>query len=368
MSKARIRTESMVQRLSKKPISEGFELWDRGYLFGAIRLFQFKVENTPPFQVAPCLEALAMLLQQMGEDVDAQEQYTVAIEKYEMIQQPWNARYMKCCMTEIQGGPLAALAEVREVIRAADTHKEPSTWDEKTKAQIAKLYGYRAHLHWLTEDYAAGEADATRACELGWDRVHVGLFTLGCCQYELGNVDQASQTFLKATQKNSRYLAAFEQLIEIYKSQENYEKALEMITIALEIHPKCSLIRDRAYALSELKMNDEALQVLDEGITKPPNDETGDSTSQLHRAKAAVLADMTRYDEALACLDAALDLTPGDDAATRMKADINVLAAKAYLKKHQVPEFLDHLVGHVLRSRPHNPTQSMIDAIESNLV
>jgi tetratricopeptide (TPR) repeat protein len=364
----------MVQRLSKKPVSEAFDLWDKGYIFGAMRLFQFKVETSPPFQVAPCLEALATLLQQMGEDYDAQETFQLASEKFDMIQQPWSSRLMQCHIVEMTKGPDAALVEIAAAIKASDNDKSAKQKDEKTKSQIAKLYHYRAQLYFQAGKYPESEQDCGYACELGWDRVHLGFYTLGLCQKQKGLTTEATATFLKATQKNANYFPAYEELINVYKSSGDSRMALEFIAKAMEVHPKCSLLRDKAYSLSELKRNEEALKVLDEAIAKPPNDETeahmgaGESASQLYRAKAAVLADLSRFDDALVALNSALELTPGDEEATRMKADINMLAAKDYLKKYQVPEFLDSLVGHVLRSRPENPVQAMIDAIEGNLV
>ena len=50
------------KQLGRKPLSEGFELWDRDYMLGALRLFQCKLEVAPPFEVAACLDAVGDIL------------------------------------------------------------------------------------------------------------------------------------------------------------------------------------------------------------------------------------------------------------------------------------------------------------------
>src|SRR3989338_7765918 len=90
----RARTQSMAQRLAKQPLSEGFDLWDRGYILGAMRLFTFKAENAPPFQVGMILDAMGHLLCSLAEWEDAKENFNYAAEKYQLIQQPILAEIM----------------------------------------------------------------------------------------------------------------------------------------------------------------------------------------------------------------------------------------------------------------------------------
>eukprot|EP00760_Papus_ankaliazontas_P033892 PhM_4_TR6781/c0_g1_i1/m.96196 len=373
----RIRTESMVQRLSKKPVSEAFELWDRGYLLGAMRLFQFKVETSPPFQVAPCLEALATLLQQIGEDTDAAETFRVAQEKYDVIQQPWNAKLMAAHVTELApsgGGVDAALEQVDKIVTEIRADTNGAALDERTKMQLARAYYYRAQLRLLASCDGV-ESDCQEAIRLGWDRVHLAHYLLGVAYTtQEGKQLEAIAAFEAALDKMPTHVPSLAELILMHRQRGEHEKVLTCVATAAKVHPTCSLVRDHAFALSELGRNEEALDVLDAAVRDPPHEETeafagfGESAAVLHRAKAAIYGDMNEYDKALRELDRGLEHVPGDEEARAMRQDVSMLAAREYLKVHNVPEFLDSLVGHVLKDRPENPIQAMVDAIEGNLV
>ncbi|PHR11930.1 MAG: hypothetical protein COA40_09190, partial [Aequorivita sp.] len=175
MRAARVRTESMAQRLAKKPMSEGFELWDRGYHLGAMRLFIFKAETSPPFQLGPCLDAVGHLLLNLEEYADAKENFGYAAEKYELIQQPILAELMNVKGVEAMEGPASAVQRLQAYLSAADPNRGASAFDAKTKAGVARSFAYLAELYLKVDATAhAGQAiaDAEYAVSLGWDRVH----------------------------------------------------------------------------------------------------------------------------------------------------------------------------------------------------
>lgn len=339
MRAARVRTESMAQRLAKKPISEGFDLWDRGYHLGAMRLFIFKAETSPPFQLGPCLDAVGHLLLNLEEYADAKENFGYAAEKYELIQQPILAELMKIKGVEAMEGPMAALQQLNAFLVATDPNRGAASFDAKTKAGVARSFAYLAELYLKVDGatYAGNAiADAEYAVSLGWDRVHTGYVTLGEAKQTAGDSAGALAAFERALQLCPNYLLAYEHAVFAAKQLGDKEKALALLNSAIAVHPRSALIREKAFLLSDLKGDSEALQFLDELIPNPPPEETesvtiggGSTLSTLLKAKAAILADSGNFPAALEAAKKALDVNPGDEEAESIVADINRSAPTA---------------------------------------
>lgn len=332
MRAARVRTESMAQRLAKKPISEGFDLWDRGYNLGAMRLFIFKAETSPPFQLGPCLDAVGHLLLNLDEYSDAKENFGFAAEKYDLIQQPVLAELMKIKGVEAMEGPQAALPLLQTFMTATDPARSAAQFDAKTKAGVARSFAYLAELY-LKVDAAANAqqaaADAEYAVSLGWDRVHTGFVALGQAKQHSGDLAGALACFERALQLCPNYLLAYEHAIYCAKQLQDKAKALTLLDDAIRVHPRSTLIREKAFLISELGNDAEALQFLEQLIANPPPEETesvvvggGGTLATLLKAKAAILADGGRMEEALAAAKQALEVNPGDEEAESIVADI----------------------------------------------
>jgi len=312
---ARIRTESMAVKLSKQPISEGYALWDKGYVLGAMRLFIFKAESVPPFQLAGCLDAIAHLMMQVEEFEDAIENFTNAAEKYEMIQHPILAKYCRAKILEAKSDPAGALAAVNELLK--EFQGDLSGKDAKTKAGLARVFFYRAELLVKTDDIANAIADATQAVALGWDRVHTGQILLGNLLAMKGNKDASLSAFKSATSNINSY-AAYEGVALGLKDLKRFSEALPFFDHALSLQTKTTLIREKAFCLAEIEGKDvEAIALLDQYIKEPPKEEFDPTIPPLprctlHKAKAAVLADAGKFGEALAVLEAAKELDASD--------------------------------------------------------
>lgn len=332
MRAARVRTESMAQRLSKKPMSEGFELWDRGYNLGAMRLFIFKAETSPPFQLGPCLDAVGHLLLKLEEFADAKENFGYAAEKYELIQQPILAELMQCKGVEAIDGPQAAMQRLHAFLQATDPSRQASTFDAKTKAGVARAFAYLADLYLAADSKTyVGNAiqDAEYAVSIGWDRVHTGWVVLGQARQAADDQAGALAAFEQAIQLCPNYLEAFEHAIFAAKKLGDNAKALSLLNAAIAVHPRSVLLREKAFLISELGNDGDALAFLDEVIANPPPEETdsvviggGSTLCTLLKAKAAVLADLGRMEEALEAAKKALEANPGDEEATAIVADI----------------------------------------------
>jgi len=101
------------------------------------------------------------------------------------------------------------------------------------------------------------------------------------------------------------------------------------------VHPKSALIRQLAFAMSDLGQDTEALAMLDGHIANPPHEETealftaaGQATAVFQKAKAAILADAGKMAEAAACVAEALKAAPGDEEATSMETAIKEALAE----------------------------------------
>lgn len=333
---ARVRTESMAQRLAKKPISEGFELWDKGFFLGAMRLFIFKAESSPPFQLGPCLDAVAHLLERMGELTDAAENFGFAAEKYELIQQSSLARLMKIKVIQCTNGPEEAIKALDALIGELDGESSAINLpDAKSKAAIARIYNARAEALLALEDGDVAKAlsDCTYAAKLGWDRSHIALNNIGRATMRLGDAKAAVEAYEQTIASNPKFLQPYLSIADILRADEPV-RALEFYSKAIEVHPRSSIIRDKAYLMSELKDDAGALALLDGMLADPQVEEgegigeKGSTEATLFKAKAAILADLGRMDEALAAATSALEKVPTDTEAGQMVADIKASAAE----------------------------------------
>lgn len=332
--KARVRTESMAVRLSKKPLSEGFELWDKGYFLGAMRLFIFKAETSPPFQLGACLDAMGHLLARIDEGPDASENFGFAAEKYQMIQQPVLAQLMTVKGIEAEKGAEEALAGVNALLAQHDADKKVVTLeDNKLKTAVARAYLFRAELL-LDVDFEknAAEAlqDAQMAAAAGWDRDHAAHYLVGSLQEQLGDKAGAIASYEKAIARNANFVAAFESLSRVLAGTEGAaQKQVDILGKAIELHPKSSMIRQKAFAMADCGQEAESLALLDTFIATPPHEETealvstpGATSATFLKAKAAIYADGGKMAEAAAACEEALKHSPGDEEATTMLADI----------------------------------------------
>lgn len=318
-------------RLSKKPLSEGFELWDKGYYLGAMRLFIFKAETSPPFQLGACLDAMGHLLARLDEGADAKENFGFAAEKYELIQQPVLAKVMLVKGVAAED-PAAALPQVDALIKEHDPEgKAHELQDAKLKSALARAYYTRAELLMEASDdnTAAALKDAEYACAIGWERDHVAYYLAATLQQQSGNVQGAMAALEKALSRNANFVMAYEALVPLLLQQGDKERALSLLTKAIELHPKSALIRQKAFTLSESGNDAAALAMLDEYIATPPHEETealvstpGAASATFLKAKAAIYADGGKMAEAQAAAEEALKHNPGDEEATKLLADI----------------------------------------------
>lgn len=341
MNNVKVRSESMVQRFAKLPVSEGYELWDKGYQLAAIRFFTFKsdADGAPPFQIAPCLDATGELSIQMQGMEDAQIQFGLAADKYKLIMQPMLAELMRIKITEASESPAKALEQLQEYLKKVDPEYNGggTAADRKTKMALGRCYAYLCELILDTAEddklsSVAGEAvkAASLAVELGWDRVHCGYLALGDAYEAQGDFVKAKEALTKAISLCPHYNAAYERLIGVSKSLKEPPAAiLGLVEKAIEIHPRASLIRDKAFLVSEMSGDAAALALLDEHLAKPPLEEmelggqgTGPSVCTLLKAKAAVLADGGRMKEALEVAEAAVKAYARDEEAPLIVNDI----------------------------------------------
>lgn len=355
MQRARVRTESMVQRFAKKPISEGYDLWDCGYLFGALRLFLFKSESAPPFQMGPCVDAMAEISLDMGSDDDARETFAIAADKYKLIQQPILAELMRVKLVCMTDGPTAAKERLERFLKETDPEANGGGTgaDMKTRSALARSYAYLAEL--LIDCAAAAPAEkedeedtnaeepsaamveaasharqsAELAVNLGWDRVHTGYLALGECYEILQELEKAREAYNQAVQHCPRYMRALERLLDVMKGLHAPSKELlQVIDQAIDAHPHANLLRERAFLLSETENDEAALKFLSAALEAPPLEEmeseaSSETVATLLKAKAAILADGGKLKEALAAAKEAVAACPDDKEGEAMLADIS---------------------------------------------
>jgi len=374
---ARVRTESMIQRLSKKPLSDGYELWDKGYILGALRLFQCKLEACPPFEMAPCTDAVATILEIIEEVDEAVEHYDQAADKYDTINKKVLGCLMRAKSAEAKGDLEVALKLCNEGLVDHDKGVDIAA---NQKFQFGRLLMTRADLYAKKGDFDAGLKDVTAAIGLepgfvkAGDAVHLAHYNKGQIHQQLEQFDAADKAFTAAVTARPEHFASWEALCPIKKELGDLPGALDAIDKAYAVHGKSELVRDKAFLLSEMGKDDEALQVCDKAIENPPHAETealsgpAESVAILHKAKAAILADAGKMDEAVKALKDALKCDPNDQETMRMSADITTTLARDYLQQNNIPQFLDALIGHVLQSKPDAPVAFMLEAIEKGAI
>jgi tetratricopeptide (TPR) repeat protein len=329
----RQRTMSMAQRMSKQTLADGFDLWDRGYVLGAMRLFTFKAENAPPFQVGQILDAMGHLLLSLEEFEDARENFTFAVEKYELIQQPILAKVMAAKAVEAIKGPEAAFELMAEAVKQFDGEKQSAdaTLKDKAKAPFGRMYQYRGQLLLALGKTDEALADTKRAVELGFERVHIALVQLGQAEEDKGNAAGAIAAYKAALAKNANVISAYLPLALLLEKDDKKAEALEVLSRAIELHPRAIFIRQKSYLLSELSAGKEAdaLAFLDGFIKNPPHEEAesvfsagGSSVGEMYKAKAAILADAGKLPEAKAAAQEALKLNKNDEEAVGLLAAI----------------------------------------------
>lgn len=344
MNKQRIRTESMVERYKKTNISEGYDLWDRGYPLGAIRLFLFKSETAPPFQLGPCLDAIAEISLQLNGIEDAREQYVLAADKYQVLQQPVLAELMRTKMMAIVSGKAAALDRLQSYLATTDPDRNGGGGekaDAKTRGALARCYAYLSYLLLAVASEEGGEdaesAVAPQAVEaaqlavsLGWDRVHLGYAALGDAYDALGDLDKAKEAFAKAVQIRPSYTLALENLVDVMQRLElPSEEIMPVLDQAIAAHPHAGMLRTKAFLICSAEGDTAGLAFVDDLLSKPPLEEAesidkvgGRTMGTLLKAKAAILADLGRFGEALAAAKEAVAADPKDEEAAQVVEDI----------------------------------------------
>jgi len=366
----RVRTESMVQRLSKQPMSEGFELMDKGYTFGALRLFQFKVETSPPFQVAPCLDALATLLLILGETDEFVTTLELAVEKYKLVQNPILAKVMQIRIADVQVGSEVAAGIADEAVASIGEVKDP-----KTKGAAGRLYHTRAEIRASLGKVTEAIEDLNIAIGYSWERVHLSHGLLGDLRRQQNDNAGAMASYECAIAANKSFVQAYMSLIPLLREAKNNERALELCTKVQGLRPSCALVKERAFTLSEMGNDVEAIDILNTAIRNPPHDETeahmgiGNSVVQLHKAKCAIYADLEKYIEASDSITCALAVTKEEDPeAKRMYADLQEVISKDYLQRTQLTPLLDALVEQTLAQRPKNVEAFLLKLLENGKV
>eukprot|EP00756_Hemistasia_phaeocysticola_P049536 Hpha_TRINITY_DN24034_c0_g1::TRINITY_DN24034_c0_g1_i1::g.130340::m.130340 len=120
MAARRIRTESMIDRLGRKPLQEGFDLWDKDYLLGAMRLFQCKLEIAPPFESAVCMDAVGEILNELDDAEEAREHFCGASDKYLLVSKRILSELMLCKAEEVRAGAQNALNRLVHILEPFD--------------------------------------------------------------------------------------------------------------------------------------------------------------------------------------------------------------------------------------------------------
>ena len=116
------------------------------------------------------------------------------------------------------------------------------------------------------------------------------------------------------------------------QGEEARDALIQTLDKAIALHPRASLIRAKAFALSESGKDAEAFAMLDEYLAKPPHEETealfttaGSAEAVFLKAKAAILGDQGKLPEAIAAVELALQKAPGDEEAVAMLKDLQEL-------------------------------------------
>ncbi|KAK7202051.1 Tetratricopeptide repeat [Novymonas esmeraldas] len=353
-TQTRKRTESLSKMYAKKPISEGYSLWDREYLLAAMRVFTFKAEGAPPFVLAPYLDSVAEITLQMHDLEDAAEQFAIAAGKYQLIDQKVLADLMRFKVTEVSSSAEIALEQVQAYLAAQDPQRSGGGdgATAQTKSAFARVYAYLADLLLgsLDEEKTSGavltqaRAAAELAVQLGWDRDHCGWLVVGDVYAASGDYEKSKEAYGKALQKCPHYAKALERQIGVLqqlvraadergdgdgKAALNAE-LLALLTRSIDVHPLANTFREKAFLLSEMQGDEVALAFVSEMLEHPPQEEidvvgssSKETTATLLKAKAAILADGDQLDAALAAATKALEVNPNDDEAKSIISDLH---------------------------------------------
>lgn len=162
---------------------------------------------------------------------------------------------------------------------------------------------------------------------------NVQVLDVGCCERCRSSYSH-DFAYEKAIEANPKFLQPYLSIANILRADEP-QRALEFYTKAIEVHPRSSLIRDKAYLMSELKDDAGAIALLDKMLADPQVEEgegigeKGSTEATLFKAKAAILADLGQMEEALAAATSAIEKVPTDPEAAQMIADIKASAVDA---------------------------------------
>jgi protein O-GlcNAc transferase len=128
---------------------------------------------------------------------------------------------------------------------------------------------------------------------------------LGMCLHERGESDEGAAYVMKALARNSQYLAAYNNLAAIYKETKQFERALAMLSTAIDIFPdSAQLFLLKATILLELDRSADAIESLNISLQLEPG-----SPEALTKMGAA-LSKLGRYPDALIFHKKALGLRP----------------------------------------------------------
>lgn len=306
----------MIDRLGKKPISEGYLLWDKNFLLGALRLFQCKLEVAPPFEVAPCFEAVGDILYMLEEKGEAAEHYDLGQRKFGMMSKKWGAHLLSAKHCRASEGDKAALAQLEKILKpfdeaiasqGVDKAKELIATEAKGEvATVGSMYSLRAQCaqaEGVLYEYALGYA--TYALAIGCDRPHATQFMKGEIYLKLEKETEAEACFNDSVTTKPCWVLGYEELLNMYTRTERHADALAVANKLNKEHPKADYIRDEAFATAGTSGDAAALKLLDEAISAPPTEEgedDGTALAILYKAKAAIYADSGDFPNAVAAL------------------------------------------------------------------
>lgn len=153
-----------------------------------------------------------------------------------------------------------------------------------------------------------------------------GRFLLGKIYYDRWIIEQAKREFQTVVQLAPDNLAACKMLVQIYKSEDAFEKALEMLRTASAYHPHdgtiLAEIKEIEDSLSNVKKKEKEFQTARENIKTALDsksiEELETSLKKYDRelyteTVADIYFDQELYDKSCAVLEAILENDPGND-------------------------------------------------------
>ena len=110
----------------------------------------------------------------------------------------------------------------------------------------------------------------------------------------------------------------------------NPRKAISLYNKSLKIAPDNRFVlMNKAGALMDLRIYDEALETIDRAIVEAPN------IAKCWGMKGDILGGLGRYDEALQCYNHAIELDPDDDRLYQYRDQIMIRAAMRYYEQNE---------------------------------